>query len=414
MRVPWIAALILLSPFLTSCADMPTAPRAMVTVSGTILDRDGKGLQAVYVFFEDLAPTPKGTYGDDYRAVTNVDGKYSRAIPEGSYKILVSPPAFSAYAPILIRSKAIGRDGLRLDFKLDFPRIAIRPSIAGGQPVSAIKANLWSDFSLGFIWDRDLRLAGDQREAFVPPGTYSLHMELSGIGFGYLRQDLWDVPVSADTTIDVAFAGNAVAMHVTGPDAQPLPNAHLYASGSPGTAGAIADATGSATLYLPSGTYRLAVEAPSSEIMGRALSGVSIAGDGSFDFDLSGTAWTGVVRRASDGSPVVGAIVRVNPVVPPYVYAVSTTDANGAFHLVVQSGLYHRVLVFEPVGDAYGLVAYIDSVAAGADSTFDIPAAEPQPPPVIGTTRVLPAGPGAPASAAVDPAFRRRSFRTGG
>ena len=414
MRAPWIAAIVLLSPILTSCADMPTAPRAMVPVSGTILDRDGKPLQAVYVFFEDLAPTPKGTYGDNYRAVTNIDGKYSRLIPEGNYTILVSPPAFSAYAPTLVRAKAVGRDGLRLDFKLDFPRIAIRPSIVGGQPVSAIKANLWSDFALGFIWDRDLRLAGDQREAFVPPGTYSLHMELSGVGFGYLRQDLWDVPVSADTTIDVAFAGNAVAMHVTGPDGQSLANARLYASGRPGSAAAIADATGSATLYLTSGTYRLAVDAPSSEIMGRALSGVSITGDASFNFDLSGATWTGVVRRMKDGSPVDGAIVRVAPVSPPYVYAVSKTDANGAFHLVVQRGLYHRVGVFEAIGDEYGQAAYIDSVAAGADSTFDIPAGEPQPPPVIGTTRVLPAAPGAPASAAVDPAFRRRSFRTGG
>jgi hypothetical protein len=152
-----------------------------------------------------------------------------------------------------------------------------------------------------------------------------------------------------------------------------------------------------------------------NDVMGRELTGVPIAGDASFDFDLSGTVWTGIVRRAATGAPVEGVSVRVVSQSTPYLYAFSNTGADGAFHFIVETGRYYELLAYELVGgDAYALVARIDSVAAGADSTFDIPAGEPEPPPVIGTTRVLPAAPGAPASAAVDPAFRRRSFRTGG
>jgi hypothetical protein len=415
MRVHLIAALILTSSLLTSCADMPTAPRAMVSVSGTILDRDGKGMQAVYVFFYDLGPAPKGTYGAGYRAVTNIDGKYSRPIPEGRYEIIVSPPAFSAYAPTLIRSEEIGRAGLQLDFKFDLPRIAIRPSIAGGQPVSALRAEVWPDFSLGFIWDRDLRLAGDEREAFVPPGSYSLHMELSGIGFGYLGQDLWDVTVSADTTINVSFSGNAVVLHVTGQDAQPLANAKVFASGGLGSATARTDATGSATLYIPTGTYRLTALGAFADVLGRELTDVPIAGGASFDFGLSGTVWTGVVRRTGSGIPVEGAFVRVLPENPSHLSAVSTTDAEGSFHVVVETGKYYEVWVHELVGgDAYAQVARIDSVAAGADSTFDITANSPSvaSPSLKRPTPTPPAGPGAPASAAVDPASRRRNSRT--
>lgn len=414
MRAPLLAVLILLSPLLTSCADMPTAPRAMVPVSGTILDRDGNPLQAVYVFFEDLAPTPTGTYHPLYNAVTNITGTYSGSIPEGRYNIYISPPSFSAYAPLLIRSREIGRDGIHLDHRFDWVRIALRPTIAGGQPVSALQAIVWPDSPRDFIWQQDLRLAGNEREVFVPPGTYVLYMDVGGKGFSYPHQELRGVTVTADTTIGVAFSGNAVGVHVTGQGGLAVADAFVRASGSGTYVSARADATGSATLYVPTGTYRLIVSGATSDVMGREMTGVSIAGDASFDFDLSGTVWTGVVRRASDGSPVDGAIVRASPESPMYIYADSKTDANGAFHLVVQSGLYHRIRVFEAVGDTYGQVAYIDSVAAGADSTFDIPAAEPQPPPVIGTTPTLPAGPGGPASAAVDPAFRRRSFRTGG
>ena len=414
MRVPWVAALILLSPLLTSCADMPTAPRAVVGVSGTILDREGHAIQAVYVDFVDLAPRARGTYPAYYHLVTNVAGTFSGSIPEGRYDVFITPPAFSAYAPVLLLSQAVGRAGLRLDHRFDYVRLAIHPSIAGGQPVSALTGRILPDFSLGYIWDQKFRLAGDEREVFVPAGTYNVQLDLTGPGFGYLPKNLGYVTVSADTTIELAFSGNAVTIHVTGQDGQPVPNAFVHAGGRPGFLTTTTDATGTATLYLTPGTYRFAVEAPSSEIMGRALGNVSIMGDASFDFDLSGTTWTGVVRRASDGSPVDGAIVRASQGSPTYTYATSKTDASGAFHLVVQSGLYHRIWVYEIVGgDAYAQVASIDSVAAGADSTFDIQAGEPQPP-VIGTTRVLPAGPGGPASSAADPAFRRRSFRTGG
>ncbi|HEU4765262.1 MAG TPA: carboxypeptidase-like regulatory domain-containing protein, partial [Candidatus Eisenbacteria bacterium] len=216
MRAPLGAALILLSPLLTSCADMPTAPRAMVPVSGTILDRDGNPLQAVYVFFEDLAPTPKGTYHPLYDAVTNINGIYSGSIPEGRYNIYISPPSFSAYAPLLIRSKEIGRAGIHLDHRFDWVRLALRPTISGGQPVSALQAMVWPDSPRDFIWQQDLRLAGNVREVFVPPGTYVLYMDVGGKGFSYPHQERRGVTVSADTTIDVAFSGNAVTMHVTG------------------------------------------------------------------------------------------------------------------------------------------------------------------------------------------------------
>jgi hypothetical protein len=394
---------------------MPTAPRAMVTVSGTILDREGHGIQAVYVDFVDLAPRAKGTYAAYYHLVTNVAGTFSGSIPEGRYDVFITPPAFSAYAPVLLLSQAVGRAGLRLDHRFDYVRLAIRPSIAGGQPVSALEGRVWPDAYLGFVWDQKFRLDGDEREVFVPAGTYNIQLDLTGPGFGYPQKFMGNVTLSADTTIDVAFSGNAVGMHVTGPDGQPLANARVRASGRGVFVSTTTDAAGSATLYLPAGTYALVALAATQEVMGRTLENVPIAGDASFDFDLSGTTWTGVVRRASDGSPVDGAFVLAAPEGPPNVNAVSKTDANGAFHLVVQSGLYHRIRVYELVGgDAYGLVATIDSVAAGADSTFDIPAGDPPQPPVIGTTRVLPAGPGAPASAAADPAFRRRSFRTGG
>ncbi|MGE5180358.1 MAG: carboxypeptidase-like regulatory domain-containing protein [Bacteroidota bacterium] len=411
-RAILILALAGLSMALVSCADMPTAPRATVQVTGTILDRNGTGIQAAYVWFADKAPHSKGTHPAEFFAVTDLNGAFSASLPEGQYLIVISPPGFSAYAPTFLESQTIGRAGLRLDYRFNWVRVAVHPTISGGQTAKELAVQVYPDYSLGFIWSQDMRLAGTDREVFVPPGTYRMEMALTGTGYGYVYQ-YRTVQVTADTTMDVSFSGYAVTTHVTGPGGAPVQGGEIYASSDNGVAHARLDANGAAILYLPAGTYRFSAYAATSNVMGRVLPGVAVNGDASLNFDLSGTKWSGVVRRVSDGAPLgnMGVVAKTSDNHGAYYY----TNSDGAFDLVVQPG---RLYTFAVIDGQNGNVLYrAYSVPAGADSTFDI-TVDPNAPLQGASARDLmpapPAGRDAPASAAADRGSQRRSSRTSG
>ncbi|HET7498808.1 MAG TPA: carboxypeptidase-like regulatory domain-containing protein [Candidatus Eisenbacteria bacterium] len=415
LRAAAFAALLLLALGLTSCGDTPTAPKAIVPVSGTILDRDGNPIQAVYIYFEDRGPHTAGSDPFIGRAITNVSGQYSASMPEGRYRIYILPPSFTAYAGIVLDDRTIQRPGLRLDHRFQWARLAIHPTASGGQTAADLRAYVFpeaDDAYSHYFFQGDTRLSGSEREAFVPAGSYRVQLYLYGIGFGYPVQTR-SVSFSADTTLEAAFTGNVVTVHVTGQNGIPMENAHVTAYSPSATVPAITDAAGSATLYMPSATYRMQVASPSSEIMPRSMVSLVVSADATIDFDLSGTEWSGILRRISDDQPIPDVGVEADDINGTR-GAFSQTDGSGRFHFIVATGRLYRITAYD---DQWRTLGSFEPVASGSDSTFDL-RVDPSTAHYSGQTPRFrptpPVAPGAPASAAVDPAFRRRSFRTGG
>src|SRR5512142_219014 len=115
MRLPSPAMSLLVAGLVLSCAKMPTAPKVMVPVSGTILDRDGHGIQAVYVVFEGPMDVPVDVNLKTALPVTDLNGNFSCRMPEGDYRVAIIPPRFSAYAGTYLPRRHIGRAGAVLD-----------------------------------------------------------------------------------------------------------------------------------------------------------------------------------------------------------------------------------------------------------------------------------------------------------
>ena len=407
------AALAALSVILVSCADMPTAPRGTVQVTGSITDRNGTGIQAVYVTFEDLAPRSAHTDPASYFTVTDLNGLYSASMPEGTYRVWLDPPAFSGYAPTFLDSRTVSRPSARIDYRCNFVRMAVHPTISGGQTAADLQVETIPIDNPDAFWYESMRLAGAEREIFVPPGRYDLMLNLTGKGFGYPFSEM-TVQVAADTTIAALFSGYAVTGHVTGPGGTPMPDGYLYVSSPDNRAQARLDANGAAILYLPAGTYRFSADPDASNIMGRSISGVAINGDASLNFDLSGTEWKGVIRRVSDGTPLAQASMSAR-LTDSYSGAYDYTGDDGAFDVVVQSGQSYTLAVYD--GQNGNVLYRSYNVPAGADSTFDILVDPNAPLQGVSGRSLMPilrAAPDAPASAAAGPGSRRRSSRTSG
>ena len=99
---------------------------------------------------------------------------------------------------------------------------------------------------------------------------------------------------------------------------------------------------------------------------------VSVAADMPLQLDLSGTRWSGRVVLEGTSVPLEGFEVHAQAI-GGYGYAHQITDASGAFDLIVRPNWGHFLYVSRG-GNLYSLAT---DVAAGADSTFDIPIGQP-------------------------------------
>jgi hypothetical protein len=372
-RLALAAALALLAAGVISCGNMPTAPKAMVHLMGTVTDRNGAPIQAVYLDFLEVGPYPQPlplyyprTPGAIFvHAVTDLNGRYAADIPPGKYWLWIIAPSSTAYAPILV-DKEVRAGDTRYDYRFRHVRLAIRPTLSGGQSPGDTYASARTD---DYVIGSNARHAGDELEMFVPPGAYHVSVGAWGAGFGYPNQN-FDVRVAADTTIDVAFGGSPVTAHLTGPGGSALPG-YVYANSEASQASAETDANGTAVLYLPNGGYSMGAQAKDETIQSREIPYVPITGVASVDFNLDGTHWSGTLRRNSDGAPLAGVALTVRSIGTEGERAYGETDPNGAFHFVVRPNWGHTIAVES------GYWGFFDDVVAGADSTFDLVIPDP-------------------------------------
>jgi hypothetical protein len=381
-----LAAFALLVPLtlVLSCADMPTAPTPTVHLNGSILDKDGQpmGFIALDFWAPGVRIPPYYTVPDSippgepsfYRTITRPDGTFDLWLPARNYDVEVIPWDGSGYSRAWIVSVPVVPEEPRWDYRYTWPRVTVRTI----QPDGSVIANSRVVFS---AWDplpystTIARPDSDGLKAVLPPGPFSLIVRPGGLEAGYLEY-YTTLTVARDTTITVTAGGNTVNARVLGQNGDPLSGAGVYTQGGSESAVSISGTDGIAVFHLPSAGYSFSVYPSETYIASRQFPTRSIMGPETFDLDVSGTAWSGTVRRAGDGAPLSGIRVATFARASNSSRAYIESDAAGAFHLIVMKNVGHDIGLYDQSGYKVGAVI---NLFAGNDSTFDLSANVPVP-----------------------------------
>lgn len=413
-----LAALLAVATTL-SCADMPTAPREILTVTGQITDRDGAAISQAYVYFYSLDPRDRPDPGPilaaprtakiDAATTTDAQGRFRILIPRGPY--LVGIRAEDGY-PYVEISVEVAPGHTSVDYR--FSGVRVTGTVSGPDNVTIVSGGVTA-YPRGFA---GRMVHGDlfsgRYSLLLPPGTYEF--VASTIGTVGLPTVARTVAIARDTTLDFDLDGELVSGIVRGPGGTPLERIRVTAHpGLDGFGVAIfSQADGTYRMYVPQGAYTFTLEPwdySARYIASREAGSVGITGPRTIDFDMSGPVWNGTVRRASDSTVVSGYGVTAVELRGRYsweFWAETTTDAEGEFRLVLAPQRYYTLFVEDSVS-----MPPVGTFAA-TDTTFDIYVNAPVTAGASTSKRFTPTPPvgqDAPASAAADPRSLRRSSR---
>jgi hypothetical protein len=213
-----------------------------------------------------------------------------------------------------------------------------------------------------------VRVSAGTYSILLPAGSYDFQF-IPGYVPGLPGIRMGNVPVSRDTTIDVAIDGNVVTGTVKGPGGIPLAGAGLSAFSDRAGVDVTTDIDGHYEMRMPTGAYTIRVSPPDglSFIASRQIA-ASVSQATTLDFNLSGTRWSGFVRLASDSTPVAGARIYATEIGSP-TQAWTVSDGAGRFQFEVRTGGYYGIEGFLYDG-ALRVIPF--GVIAESDSTFDI------------------------------------------
>jgi hypothetical protein len=370
----------LLVPLVLSCADLPTTPVPTVRMTGSVRNNEGQPMPFMAVDFwipglrsdEDV---PAGEQGS-YRAITRADGTFEIWLPARTYDVQTVPWEGSGYSRAWVRSVPVGPDAPRLDYRYAWPRVRVRTVQPDGSVIPNSRVRFWPNDPSIYYAQTVARPDSGATEAVVPPGSYLVYISPGGPESGYF-EEFTTLSVAGDTTITITAGGNAVSARVLGQNGTPLQGARVYTFNTESFATARTGADGIAVLHLPSGGYSFRVRPSETYIASRAFPTRSITGPESFDLDVSGVVWSGVVRRAGDGVPLSGIEVAAYGRAGVASLAYVPSDAGGAFRLIVERNAAYDIELTDL--QSFEEIGLVSNVFAGSDSTFDLIANIPVP-----------------------------------
>lgn len=342
-----------------SCTRMPVAPRAEITVHGSVTDAEGDPVDALLHFHGD-ASLPS----DIATAATDSAGAYSVALTEGFYEVDVAPltDGFLRHR----RRATLSRGHQRFDVVFSGYRVeGIVREPDGGTPAGAM---VWARRNGSSYYDTEVAISGlDSNGGFafvLPKGFYELAVLVGP--FPTTRRNL---SVESDTTVHLVLDGIRVEGTIRERGGLPMVEALVYTPGEPGFVYSQTDSIGRYAIYVTPGVHRFLVD-PREAFLFPYLSGaVNVQAPATIDFDLSGVEWTGVIYESGTGAPVSGALVRVLVFGDEWDRgARCDTDASGAFRLIVQPGERYDLRVYRDPDRPPDL--HLADIPAGADTSF--------------------------------------------
>src|SRR5262245_25530890 len=218
MRLVRMTALIVIGSVVLSCADMPYSPRKVVTLKGSVLDREGAaipGARLIFTSTERLPETQEPSYYTPPAGYTETgaDGSFALELSEGRYRVRVEPPydTGTGYPSVSIARLDLGGDGGRLDYR--YSGVMVSGSVIGpsGVPLQAtVGAGSYGTGISASVQSKD-----GVYKLLLPSGLYRFYAYAGPYGSG-LPNFEFEATVSAqDTTIDLDFSGHETKVVVT-------------------------------------------------------------------------------------------------------------------------------------------------------------------------------------------------------
>ncbi len=354
-----ITAAALLFSF--SCTRMPTAPRISVVLEGRISGPADEPLGGVFLLFE----SDDNVHTGYHYARTDSLGLYSVQLLEGTYRVEVDPP--DTYRTPVHRGRVtLSEKRNRYDFIFKGFRVTGRVAGPNGESIDSgyVRASLQGSYG-----DASSPLSEGNYSLLLPAGTYSLFGRDDNYWSGFPGRRMVDVPIRADTTIDLQLIGIQVSGTVIGPEGLPMEGVAVEA-------GYVVrnhtNIDGTYRLYVPPGTYRIWFRPPHPfYIFPRVTDSIPINNPVSIDGDLRGFEWAGTVRRFGTGDPASGIYLHVTQVADElHRGAAIKSGSQGEFRFILEPGHSYNLSTYDPI--TYERRIPLQGIAATSDTTFEI------------------------------------------
>ncbi len=154
---------------------MPTAPHAVVTIEGSVRDRDGVAMMETYVYFTPEAD-PSGNFLPSTYVRTDTDGAFKTALAEGSYAVGIDPPNSTGYPEGRVGKFTVDRSKPRFDYR--FSGTKVSGSLTGpGGPLLTRAYIQCSDAP--YRTTASAVTTGGHYSLFIPPGLYTFAVQPS-------------------------------------------------------------------------------------------------------------------------------------------------------------------------------------------------------------------------------------------
>ncbi len=211
----------------------------------------------------------------------------------------------------------------------------------------------------------------------VLPGVYNMAYD-SPIGSHLLGKRVYNVTVpAAGLELNVVLlSGTVISGHITNSLSQPVDSVNIDVDSIGGgrlyTSNDLSDASGSYSIVVPNGTFRLRFNPlAGSRLRGAQFDTVLISRDTVIDLVLvNGFLFRGrVTNAATQGIPQVTVDLRDQVTGAKIFLASDKTTADGSFSVAAPSGLF--VLRFAPPAGSRYVAAKVDSVQISADRTWN-------------------------------------------
>ena len=356
-----------------SCSEIPTAPRlGSVLVSGRITDRDGPPIPGLRVALESQ-PNGLGIPTQTVKT-TDADGRYSMKLAEGVYRVRLEPAFGAGYPGVTLNEIKIGASGATIDYR--YTGVRVSGSVTGPNATSLPDA-IVSTFGLSggeYFYASGVNTGGSY-SMLIPSGVYEFYASSGGYDSGLPQIHSSNVPVASDTTIDFSLTGFAVTATMLVGGGAPMMGAIFQATGSAADAVTRTGLDGTATLYLPAGSYTLRASPYPQNIAGPRTVTRTIQGDDALTFDFSGPRWDVTIRRASDDTALAGAWAFFRDAGHNEGVSV-TTDSFGRASCLMRPGTPYDLTIVWPQGNTYG-EALFSNLSSAADTTFDFSVSVP-------------------------------------
>lgn len=340
----------------------------MVTVEGTITDREGAAIVGSLVSFRAKIDLP-GTYPPQHYTQTDANGAFTLQLASGVYEVWIQPPYPGGVPQVSIPKFEVKPSGTRLDYRYSGTRITGEITGLGGSPLASASLSASSYQGGNYV---SVYSSGGNYSILVPPGSYDIQVSSNGSQNGLPRLELNLNVGTADTLIDFALTGNEVRVAVTLQGSAPLGGSYVSArSSAMGVyASAQAGLDGTAVLYLPDGGYDFTATPAYRHIVGPVSGYWPISGAFQTAIDFPGIEWNVTLRRTADLSALPFVPIGIAEIGSNR-YANATSDGLGRFQLIVRPDAgYDLAMAVQNSGSwAYFTVPNLSSTA---DSTFDL------------------------------------------